>query len=173
MHVHAPTHTRRARRRFRSLRLWLLLRMYGTEKLQAMIRHHIALGHWLEEQVCGAAQHSCMPVALACRLAPRRAGTGSRRSAGRCCRSNTRARSRCLPQVASDPRFELAAPSRFGLTCFRLRGGSNEANKALLAAVNDSGAAAAKQATAVVAVGSGFGGCRACWLARRGCPAPL
>ncbi|KAF6264901.1 aromatic-aminoacid decarboxylase [Scenedesmus sp. NREL 46B-D3] len=70
-------------RRFRSLKLW-----YGAEKLQGMVRHHIALGRWFADQ------------------------------------------------VAADARFELAAPPRFGLTCFRLSGGDNAAHKQLLEAVN-------------------------------------
>lgn len=38
-------------RRFRALKLWFTLRMYGAEKLQGLVRHHIALGEWLAEQV--------------------------------------------------------------------------------------------------------------------------
>jgi hypothetical protein len=38
-------------RRFRALKLWFTLRMYGAEKLQELVRHHIALGEWLAEQV--------------------------------------------------------------------------------------------------------------------------
>lgn len=38
-------------RRFRALKLWFSLRMYGAEKLQELVRHHIALGEWLAEQV--------------------------------------------------------------------------------------------------------------------------
>lgn len=66
--------------------------MYGAEKLQGMLRHHIALGQWFAQQ------------------------------------------------VAADDRFELAAPPRFGLTCFRLAGGNNEANKRLVETVNATGA---------------------------------
>lgn len=40
--------------------------------------------------------------------------------------------------VAADPRFELAAPVRLNLVCFRLRGG-DEANQALLDRLNASG----------------------------------
>lgn len=36
-------------------------------------------------------------------------------------------------------RFDLVAPSRFGLVCLRLKGADNEGNKALLAAVNNAG----------------------------------
>ncbi|GLC76482.1 hypothetical protein PLESTF_001786000 [Pleodorina starrii] len=78
-------------RRFRSLKLYFVLRMYGAEKLRSYLRHHIALA-----QVFAAA-------------------------------------------VASDPRFELAAPQRFGLVCFRLRCVPREANEALLEAVNGGG----------------------------------
>uniref|UniRef100_A0A383V780 Tyrosine decarboxylase n=1 Tax=Tetradesmus obliquus TaxID=3088 RepID=A0A383V780_TETOB len=38
-------------RRFRSLKLWFVMRMYGAEKLQGMVRHHIALGQWFAQQV--------------------------------------------------------------------------------------------------------------------------
>lgn len=38
-------------RRFRSLKLWFVLRSYGVEGLQKKIRDHIALGVWLEEAV--------------------------------------------------------------------------------------------------------------------------
>jgi len=34
-------------RRFRSLKLWLVLRVYGIEKLQEYLRHHIALSEYL------------------------------------------------------------------------------------------------------------------------------
>lgn len=47
-----PTH-----RRFRSLDLWFVLRMYGSEAIKAMVRHHIALGQWLAQQV--AADDRC------------------------------------------------------------------------------------------------------------------
>ena len=30
-------------RRFRALKLWFVLRSYGTEKLKAYLRHHISL----------------------------------------------------------------------------------------------------------------------------------
>jgi glutamate/tyrosine decarboxylase-like PLP-dependent enzyme len=42
-------------------------------------------------------------------------------------------------QVAADERFELVTPPRFGLTCFRLKGADNAANKQLLEAVNADG----------------------------------
>ncbi len=35
----------------RSLKLWFVLRMYGVERLQAYVRHHIALASWFAEQV--------------------------------------------------------------------------------------------------------------------------
>ncbi|EFJ40155.1 hypothetical protein VOLCADRAFT_108307 [Volvox carteri f. nagariensis] len=42
-------------------------------------------------------------------------------------------------EVTSDPRFELAAPQRFGLVCFRLRDVPREVNEALLDEINSSG----------------------------------
>ena len=38
-------------RRFRALKLWFVIRSYGVEGLQAMIRHHIALGQQLAEWI--------------------------------------------------------------------------------------------------------------------------
>lgn len=43
--------------------------------------------------------------------------------------------------VQQDERFELAAPQRFGLVCFRLKGVGRQANAALLDAVNATGEA--------------------------------
>ena len=42
-------------------------------------------------------------------------------------------------RIAQDKRFEVAAPPRFGLVCFRLSGASREANIALLDAINRKG----------------------------------
>lgn len=38
-------------RRFRSLKLWFVLRSYGLEGLQLHLRNHIAYGQWVKEQV--------------------------------------------------------------------------------------------------------------------------
>ncbi|XP_030746668.1 aromatic-L-amino-acid decarboxylase-like isoform X2 [Sitophilus oryzae] len=40
-------------RRFRALKLWFVLRLYGLENLQAHIRKHIALAHYFESKVRG------------------------------------------------------------------------------------------------------------------------
>ncbi|CAH1134029.1 unnamed protein product [Ceutorhynchus assimilis] len=40
-------------RRFRALKLWFVLRLYGIEHLQAHIRKHIALAHYFENLVRG------------------------------------------------------------------------------------------------------------------------
>ena len=40
-------------RRFRALKLWFVLRFYGTEGLQALVRHHVALAEEFEQQVVG------------------------------------------------------------------------------------------------------------------------
>jgi aromatic-L-amino-acid decarboxylase len=40
-------------RRFRALKLWFVIRSYGVEGLQEMIRHHIALGKQMGEWVSG------------------------------------------------------------------------------------------------------------------------
>jgi aromatic-L-amino-acid decarboxylase len=77
-------------RRFRSLKLWAVLRCYGAEGLRAIHREHIRLARlfadWVEE----------------------------------------------------DDAWELAAPLRFSLVCFRRRG-SDEQNEAILARANRSG----------------------------------
>lgn len=50
------------------------------------------------------------------------------------------ASTRTMPlQVSSDPRFEVAAPPRFGLTCFRLKGADNDTNKQLVQRINADG----------------------------------
>lgn len=38
-------------RRFRALKLWFVLRLYGVRNLQAFIRKHVALAHEFEELV--------------------------------------------------------------------------------------------------------------------------
>lgn len=84
-------------RRFRSLKLWMVLRLYGLENLQSYIRNHIELARKFEEL------------------------------------------------VNLDPRFEVAAPRRFSLVCFRLLCAennverANQLNRELLEAVNSSG----------------------------------
>jgi aromatic-L-amino-acid/L-tryptophan decarboxylase len=77
-------------RRFRALKLWAVLRCYGREGLQAMIREHVRLAELFEGW------------------------------------------------VREEPGWELAAPRRFSLVCFR-RHASDEENEALLARVNARG----------------------------------
>ena len=43
--------------------------------------------------------------------------------------------------VKRDDRFELVAPPRFGLVCFRLRGASDEESRAFLERINRTGKA--------------------------------
>jgi aromatic-L-amino-acid decarboxylase len=38
-------------RRFRSLKLWFVLRSYGAERLRAMVRRHVEIAGWFAEQV--------------------------------------------------------------------------------------------------------------------------
>jgi aromatic-L-amino-acid decarboxylase len=87
-------------RRFRSLKLWFVIRHYGIEGLQHHIREHV-------------------------RLAQQFAGW-----------------------VRDDSRFELAAPARLNLVCFRLRLGDeagrdqanrDQANQSLMERLNSSG----------------------------------
>ncbi|CAK9184942.1 unnamed protein product [Ilex paraguariensis] len=84
-------------RRFRSLKLWMVLRLYGLENLQSYIRNHIELAKQFEEL------------------------------------------------VAQDPRFEVFAPRKFSLVCFRLvpphndKDCANKLNHDLLDAVNSTG----------------------------------
>ncbi len=77
-------------RRFRSLKLWFVIRHYGVEGLQQLIREHV-------------------------RLAQQFAGW-----------------------VRSDSRFEVAAPAKLNLVCFRLRSG-DRANQLLMDRLNTSG----------------------------------
>ena len=77
-------------RRFRSLKLWFVIRHYGIEGLQHHIREHIRLAQQLVEW------------------------------------------------VRSDSRFELAAPAKLNLVCFRLRSG-DQANQTLMDRLNASG----------------------------------
>ncbi len=83
-------------RRFRALKLWFVLRTYGVEGIQAMVREHLRLARLFEGW------------------------------------------------VREDARFEILAPVRFGLVCFRLNDGRaedglNALNKSLLDRVNASG----------------------------------
>lgn len=77
-------------RRFRSLKLWFVIRHYGIEGLQHHIREHIRLAQQFVEW------------------------------------------------VRSDSRFELAAPAKLNLVCFRLRCG-DQANQTLMDRLNGSG----------------------------------
>ena len=77
-------------RRFRGLKLWAVLRCYGREGLQELIREHVRLAQlfagWIEEE----------------------------------------------------PGWEIVAPHRLSVVCFR-REGTDEANQAILERVNASG----------------------------------
>ena len=77
-------------RRFRSLKLWFVIRHYGLEGLQHHIREHVRLAQQFAEW------------------------------------------------VRSDSRFELAAPAKLNLVCFRLRSG-DQANQTLMDRLNTSG----------------------------------
>ena len=77
-------------RRFRALKLWAVLRCFGREGLQAMIREHVRLAAFFEEW------------------------------------------------VRAEPGWEVCAPRRFSLVCFR-RDGTDEENEAILERVNASG----------------------------------
>jgi aromatic-L-amino-acid decarboxylase len=77
-------------RRFRSLKLWFVIRHYGVEGLQYHIREHIRLAQQF------------------------------------------------LGWVRDDARFELAAPAKLNLVCFRLRSG-DEANQLVMDRLNRSG----------------------------------
>jgi aromatic-L-amino-acid decarboxylase len=77
-------------RRFRSLKLWTVLRCYGREGLQARIREHVRLAELFESW------------------------------------------------VRDEPGWELCAPRRFSVVCFR-RDAGDEENEALLARINASG----------------------------------
>jgi aromatic-L-amino-acid decarboxylase len=56
-------------RRFRALKLWFVLRSYGVQGLQAMLRDHIALGHEFARWVAGEPEWEVLapsPVGLVC-----------------------------------------------------------------------------------------------------------
>ncbi len=42
-------------RRFRALKLWMVIKSYGVDGLRAKIRHHISLASWLADQIVEAA----------------------------------------------------------------------------------------------------------------------
>ncbi|KAJ2490817.1 hypothetical protein IWW37_002817 [Coemansia sp. RSA 2050] len=115
-------------RRFRALKLWFVMRMYGASGIRAHIREHVRQAKWLEEQ------------------------------------------------LLADGRFEILAPTVFGLVVFRLKpsiiakGGQgvdleslNKANNDLVTHCNDDGrlfllGTQLKGVVAVrVAIGSSFG----------------
>ena len=77
-------------RRFRSLKLWFVIRHYGVEGLRYHVRRHVALAREF------------------------------------------------AAWVASDDRFEIAAPAPLNLVCFRHRGG-DDANQELMDRLNKSG----------------------------------
>jgi aromatic-L-amino-acid decarboxylase len=77
-------------RRFRSLKLWFVIRHYGIEGLQHHIREHVRLARQF------------------------------------------------VAWVSNDARFELAAPAKLNLVCFRLRSG-DQANQTLMERLNTSG----------------------------------
>jgi aromatic-L-amino-acid decarboxylase len=77
-------------RRFRSLKLWFVIRHYGVAGLQYHIREHVRLAQQF------------------------------------------------VDWVGDDTRFELAAPAKLNLVCFRLRSG-DEANQHLMGRLNRSG----------------------------------
>ncbi len=65
-------------RRFRALKLWFVIRTYGVEGLQAMIRHHIALGQRLAEWVSGDPEFELVTPALLGLVVFRYRGRGKR-----------------------------------------------------------------------------------------------
>ncbi|CAI5492147.1 unnamed protein product, partial [Closterium sp. Naga37s-1] len=68
-------------RRFRSLKLWMVLRTYGADGIRAYIRRHVALAEWFEEAVRQDDRFQLMaprPFTLVCfRLKPPAARTHS------------------------------------------------------------------------------------------------
>ena len=56
-------------RRFRALKLWFVIRSYGINQLQEMIREHIRLARWLEQEVIAHPNFEIMapvPLSLVC-----------------------------------------------------------------------------------------------------------
>jgi len=77
-------------RRFRSLKLWFVMRHFGREGVISIIRDHV---RWAKE---------------------------------------------LAQQIAADDRFEVTAPVKLSLVCFRLKG-ADEPNRRLMDAVNETG----------------------------------
>jgi aromatic-L-amino-acid decarboxylase len=56
-------------RRFRALKLWFVIRSYGVTQLQNLIREHINIAHWLEQQIIEQPDFEIMapvPLGLVC-----------------------------------------------------------------------------------------------------------
>ncbi|MEQ9591644.1 MAG: pyridoxal-dependent decarboxylase, partial [Cyclobacteriaceae bacterium] len=56
-------------RRFRALKLWFVIRMYGIEGLQKVIQEHIEIGQWLKEEIETSEEFELMapvPLNLVC-----------------------------------------------------------------------------------------------------------
>lgn len=56
-------------RRFRALKLWFVIRNFGVNKLQEMIRNHINAAHWLEQQIINHHSFEIMapvPLSVVC-----------------------------------------------------------------------------------------------------------
>jgi len=142
----------------RALKLWMVLRMYGAEKLRELIRHHLAIAAWLVDQVralCVLASSNVLRwrcALVVSRLRQRTHNAHCKHSAAPPITHTPRHSFNCLycrccccccccstHQIRADPRFELAAPPRLGLVCFRLAGVDNATNVQLLEAVNATG----------------------------------
>ena len=96
-------------RRFRSLKLWFVMRLYGVEGLQAHIREQVRAR--VAHRVTSTLRNFIVQVKLAEDFAE---------------------------LVKQDDRFELPFPPKLGLVCFRLRA-SNTVNETLNKKINEAG----------------------------------
>lgn len=103
-------------RRFRALKLWMVMRSFGLDGLQAMLRAHIAHGQWLARQVDGHDEFERLaPVPLNCvcfRWRPRAAGDDEQ--------AVERANRRLLAALQDDGRLYLTHTRLNGRFALRL-----------------------------------------------------
>ncbi|KAF2975467.1 hypothetical protein EK904_012253 [Melospiza melodia maxima] len=139
-------------RRFRSLKLWFVLRMYGVKGLQEHIRKvsgNLLLGYplvgWQGKVSCLTAPHD-----FCAHIRRHRKQFGAAQFDEGAARlphflfclvlleevTHIRLSHQFEHLVLQDERFEICAEVVLGLVCFRLKG-SNELNEALLKSIND------------------------------------
>jgi aromatic-L-amino-acid decarboxylase len=97
-------------RRFRALKLWMVIRAFGAEGLRERIREHCRLARWLAERIAGHPGFELaapVPLSVVCfrALAPDRAGEDAAEAAGE---AQDRLNERLVDEVNADGRFFLS-----------------------------------------------------------------